>query len=104
MAPRQRLPGWLARSPMAPRQRLPGWLARSPMAPRQRLPGWLAHECRGERGAGHTAVPGDSIMEVDGLFKHFPIRSGFFQRQVGAVKAVDGVSFDVRRGETLGLV
>ena len=39
------------------------------------------------------------------LTKHFPITQGIlFQRQVGAVKAVDGVSFDVRRGETLGLV
>src|SRR3954466_1206077 len=53
---------------------------------------------------GGEATRGDSIMEVDDLFKHFPIRSGFFQRQVGAVKAVDGVSFDVKRGETLGLV
>src|SRR3954463_3090556 len=53
---------------------------------------------------GTQPSPGDSIMEIDGLFKHFPIRSGFFQRQVGAVKAVDGVSFDVKRGETLGLV
>src|SRR3954470_8854310 len=46
----------------------------------------------------------DSIMEVDGLVKHFPIRAGFIQRQTGAVQAVDGISFDVKRGETLGLV
>jgi oligopeptide/dipeptide ABC transporter ATP-binding protein len=47
---------------------------------------------------------GDTLVEVRGLVKHFPIRAGFFQRQVGAVQAVDGVDFDVRRGETLGLV
>jgi peptide/nickel transport system ATP-binding protein/oligopeptide transport system ATP-binding protein len=47
---------------------------------------------------------GEPIMEVRDLVKHFPIRSGFFGRQVAAVQAVDGVSFDVLRGETLGLV
>jgi oligopeptide/dipeptide ABC transporter ATP-binding protein len=48
--------------------------------------------------------PGEPIMEVRDLVKHFPIHAGFFRRQVGAVQAVDGVSFDVLRGETLGLV
>src|SRR4051812_12693826 len=57
----------------------------------------------GELRSGSPAQS-DTIMEVDGLVKHFPIRSGFIQRQVGAVQAVDGISFDVKRGETLGLV
>lgn len=44
------------------------------------------------------------LLKVDGLVKHFPIYRGVFQRQVGAVHAVDGVSFEVFKGETLGLV
>jgi oligopeptide/dipeptide ABC transporter ATP-binding protein len=45
------------------------------------------------------------LVEVRDLVKHFPITRGIlFQRRVGAVKAVDGVSFAVRRGETLGIV
>ena len=46
----------------------------------------------------------DTLIEVRDLVKHFPIKAGVLQRQVGAVRAVDGVSFDVRRGETLGIV
>ena len=44
------------------------------------------------------------LLKVDDLKMHFPIYRGVFQRQVGAVHAVDGVSFEVMRGETLGLV
>jgi len=44
------------------------------------------------------------LLRVDDLVMHFPIYRGVFQRQVGAVRAVDGVSFDIKRGETLGLV
>jgi oligopeptide/dipeptide ABC transporter ATP-binding protein len=48
---------------------------------------------------------GDALVEVRDLVKHFPITRGILlQRQIGAVHAVDGVSFDVMRGETLGLV
>jgi oligopeptide transport system ATP-binding protein len=44
------------------------------------------------------------LVEVRDLVKHFPIRGGVLQRTVGVVQAVDGVSFDIERGETLGLV
>ncbi|MFF8287664.1 ABC transporter ATP-binding protein [Streptomyces sp. NPDC016309] len=46
----------------------------------------------------------ESLLRVQGLVKHFPIKKGVLQRQVGAVKAVDGIDFEVRRGETLGVV
>jgi len=47
----------------------------------------------------------DVLVSVKNLKKHFPISSGFImQRQVGAVRAVDDISFDVYRGETLGMV
>jgi oligopeptide transport system ATP-binding protein len=44
------------------------------------------------------------LVEVVDLVKHFPVRGGILQRTVGLVQAVDGVSFVIRRGETLGLV
>ena len=44
------------------------------------------------------------LLRVEGLTKHFPIKKGVLQRQVGAVKAVDGLDFEVRKGETLGVV
>ncbi|WCB97004.1 ABC transporter [Baekduia alba] len=54
---------------------------------------------------GTVGAGGDTLVKVRDLEMHFPIRSGFLvQRQVGAVKAVDGITFDVKRGETLGLV
>ncbi|MGH4034363.1 ABC transporter ATP-binding protein [Actinomycetota bacterium Odt1-20B] len=46
----------------------------------------------------------EPLLKVDGLVKHFPIKKGLLQRQVAAVQAVDGLSFDVRPGETLGVV
>jgi oligopeptide transport system ATP-binding protein len=44
------------------------------------------------------------LVEVRDLVKHFPVKGGVLQRTIGWVQAVDGVSFDIRRGETLGLV
>ncbi len=46
----------------------------------------------------------ENILEVRNLKKHFRIKNGFFHRDAGAVKAVDGVSFTLKKGETLGLV
>ena len=46
----------------------------------------------------------EDLLVVTDLQKHFPIRRGLLQRQVGAVQAVDGLSFTVRKGETLSLV
>ncbi len=51
-----------------------------------------------------TAQNNDVLLRVENLKMHFPIFRGVLRRQVGAVHAVDGVSFDVMRGETLGLV
>jgi oligopeptide transport system ATP-binding protein len=51
-----------------------------------------------------TPEPTQNLVEVEGLKVYFPIRSGIFQNTVGTVKAVDGIEFEVRKGETLGLV
>jgi oligopeptide/dipeptide ABC transporter ATP-binding protein len=54
--------------------------------------------------AATTEVRGDYVLSLRGLEKFFPIREGALQRVAGHVRAVDGVSFDVRRGQTVGLV
>jgi peptide/nickel transport system ATP-binding protein len=46
----------------------------------------------------------DVLLELRNLKKHFPIKSGFWKKTIGYTKAVDDVSFVIRRGETLGLV
>ena len=52
-----------------------------------------------------TSGAGQVLLEVDGLVKHFPLTQGIvFKHAIGAVKAVDGVSFRLHRGETLGVV
>ena len=53
--------------------------------------------------AGNGKAP-ETVLQVEGLKKHFPLKKGLLSSTVGHVYAVDGVSFQVRRGETLGLV
>jgi peptide/nickel transport system ATP-binding protein len=53
------------------------------------------------QGNGNGSVP---LVVIDGLVKYYPILGGVLRRKVGDVKAVDGITFDVRRGEVFGLV
>jgi peptide/nickel transport system ATP-binding protein len=53
---------------------------------------------------GRTRGGGGSLLEVSNLKKHFPVHAGLLGRRAGTVYAVDGVSFDIARGETLSLV
>jgi oligopeptide/dipeptide ABC transporter ATP-binding protein len=58
-----------------------------------------------EPESGTAEIPeGEQLISVSGLTKHFPIRKGLLQRQTGAVQAVDGLDFEVTKGETLSLV
>jgi oligopeptide/dipeptide ABC transporter ATP-binding protein len=68
------------------------------------VPGGGAGSARNDEGRGAIAPTADALVRIRDLATHFPIRRGVLRRQVGAVRAVDGVSFDVRTGETLGLV
>jgi len=62
----------------------------------------LAAEPKGEPALPHPDA--ETIVAVDNLKVHFPIRSGVFKRVTGHVKAVDGISLKIRAGETLGVV
>lgn len=50
------------------------------------------------------SIENSTLLEIEGLKKYFPIQAGFLRRVVGHIKAVDNVSFKVRKGETLGVV
>jgi oligopeptide transport system ATP-binding protein len=63
-----------------------------------------ARPARAEPGAAAAPAPAAPLLRVENLRKHFPIRSGLLLRQTGTLRAVDGVSFELPAGETLGLV
>src|SRR6202023_778649 len=104
----RRMPGGLTAPRAAPAWPLGCVLARGPA---QRRGGVTVQDS--ERGNSPHPNPspqagkgigGDPLVAVHGLKKHFPIHKGLFSRVSGQVYAVDGVSFEIRRGETLGLV
>ena len=51
-----------------------------------------------------AVAAGEVLLEVRDLVKHFPVGGGLFRKPRGLIRAVNGVSFAIRRGETLGLV
>src|SRR4051812_47751081 len=57
-----------------------------------------------EQTKANPPAAATNLVEVEHLVKHFPVKGGILQRSLGQVKAVDDVSFVIRRGETLGLV
>ena len=67
--------------------------------------GVLCTQATEDTARGDETPPAEPLVEVCDLVKHFPTTRGIvFKREIGAVKAVDGVSFAVGRGETLGIV
>ncbi len=70
-----------------------GEAMRHTFAPRSNFPGFLT---------GEQAV--DDLLIVEGLKKYFPVKGGLLRRTIAQAKAVDGVSFTIKRGATLGLV
>ena len=68
-------------------------------------PSMAVQEVVAARGSGVSpGVSRTPIIAVEGLKKHFPVKKGLLRRTTGHVYAVDGVSFSVGEGETLGLV
>ncbi|WP_208680890.1 dipeptide ABC transporter ATP-binding protein [Streptomyces sp. ID38640] len=59
---------------------------------------------KGSETSADAPSDAEPLLKVRGLVRHFPITKGLLKRQVGAVQAVDGIDFDVRPGETLGVV
>lgn len=57
-----------------------------------------------KKTTNNSSKPGDDFIVVEDLVKYFPVRGGVFRKVVDWVQAVDGVSFTVQKGETLGLV
>lgn len=94
------LPPVAAMSPSAAWMRTPFW------KPLPAITTWRAGKKTQQKECGPMSNQPDRsvLLQVNDLKKYFPITRGVFRRHVGDVKAVDGVSFDIYQGETLGLV
>jgi oligopeptide transport system ATP-binding protein len=64
----------------------------------------MMSEVKSENGEQVAAQMSKPLLKVENLVKHFPVKGGLFGRETGRVHAVDGVSFDLAAGETLGVV
>ncbi|MFZ3260004.1 MAG: ABC transporter ATP-binding protein [Thiobacillus sp.] len=82
----------------------PGWQVIDDQRVRCHLAGTLPARSERELAAHSVKQAAPPLLQVDGLKVHFPIRRGLIQRTVGHVRAVDGVSLDIRAGRTLALV
>ena len=49
-------------------------------------------------------MPNNTLLNIENLEQHFPIKGGFFGRTVNHVKAVDGITFEIKEGETVAVV